>query len=160
MKRLLLFLWLRSRHSLVWTGYHRRLHQRGESLFGGRRAAQDRGLFNVGILTQASYNNDRNNKGQIVAKLSYSCHVTVICSAKNAEYVKMLGADEVIDYTTQPVIQTLLEMRKASPDPYDLLVDCVGGRDLIETYVSPLPRMLLLLNPAISHNSSTSQEHT
>lgn len=68
----------------------------------------------------------------IVAKVAYDCHVTAICSSKNAEYVKKLGADEVIDYTTKDVVQTLLAERKGS----DLIVDCVGGTELIGHYVS------------------------
>lgn len=68
-----------------------------------------------------------------MAKVAYDCHVTAICSSKNAEYIKKLGADEVIDYTTKDVVQTLLADSKGS----DLLVDCVGGTELLGHYVSP-----------------------
>jgi NADPH:quinone reductase-like Zn-dependent oxidoreductase len=70
-----------------------------------------------------------------VAKSLYDCHVTAVCSGRNAEYVRNLGADEVIDYTIQPVLQTLVDSR-ASGGEYDLIVDCVGGTDLIPSYVS------------------------
>jgi NADPH:quinone reductase-like Zn-dependent oxidoreductase len=49
------------------------------------------------------------------------CHVTVTCSGPNVELCKSLGADEVIDYRTQDVVQTLA--RKGQQ--YDLIVDNV-----------------------------------
>lgn len=70
-----------------------------------------------------------------MAKVVYDCHVVAICSSRNAEYVKQLGADEVIDYTTKDVAQTLLfqqEVEKKS----DLIVDCVGGTELLGQYVN------------------------
>jgi NADPH:quinone reductase-like Zn-dependent oxidoreductase len=72
-----------------------------------------------------------------VAKVVYDCHVTAICSAKNAEYVRTLGADEVIDYTSQDVIQTLLSA--AATQPMDLVIDCVGGTDILAHYVRSCP---------------------
>jgi NADPH:quinone reductase-like Zn-dependent oxidoreductase len=71
-----------------------------------------------------------------VAKAAYDCHVTAICSSRNAEYVKKLGADEVIDYSTQDVLQTLLSQRAATKGN-DLIVDCVGGTELLASYVRP-----------------------
>jgi reticulon-4-interacting protein 1, mitochondrial len=73
-----------------------------------------------------------------VAKVAYDCHVTAICSSKNADYCKKLGADEVIDYTTKDVIQTLLSERAANEE-YDLIVDCVGGTEFFPHYVSCAP---------------------
>lgn len=58
-----------------------------------------------------------------VAKLIYDCHVTAVCSAKNVEYVKKLGADAVVDYTSQDVVTALASTK----EKYDLVVDCVGG---------------------------------
>ena len=69
-----------------------------------------------------------------MAKLAYNCHVTAICSSSNAEYVKKLGADEVIDYSTKDVVQTLLA-QQAENNQSDLIVDCVGGTELIPHYV-------------------------
>ncbi len=69
-----------------------------------------------------------------LAKVAYDCHVTAICSERNASYVKKLGADEVIDYTSQDVTQILLSQRAATQE-YDLLVDCVGGLELLSSYV-------------------------
>jgi NADPH:quinone reductase-like Zn-dependent oxidoreductase len=53
--------------------------------------------------------------------------------------VKKLGADEVIDYTVSNVLQTLESTRSKGPE-YDLIVDCVGGTDLLTSYTT-------LLNP-------------
>lgn len=55
-----------------------------------------------------------------IAKI-LGCHVTVTCSGANVELCKSLGADEVIDYRTQDVVQTLI--RKGQQ--YDLIVDNV-----------------------------------
>jgi NADPH:quinone reductase-like Zn-dependent oxidoreductase len=40
-----------------------------------------------------------------LAKL-LGCHVTVSCSGANAEFCRKLGADEVIDYRTENLVQT------------------------------------------------------
>ena len=45
-------------------------------------------------------------------------HVTAVCSGKNADMVRQLGADRVIDYRTQAVIE--------SGKHYDMVVDTVG----------------------------------
>jgi len=45
-------------------------------------------------------------------------HVTAVCSGANAELVRNLGADRVIDYQTQNVI--------GQGDQYDIVVDAVG----------------------------------
>jgi NADPH:quinone reductase-like Zn-dependent oxidoreductase len=46
-------------------------------------------------------------------------HVTGICSGANRELVASLGADRVIDYTTDDFT--------AGTDTYDVIVDCVGN---------------------------------
>jgi NADPH:quinone reductase-like Zn-dependent oxidoreductase len=45
-------------------------------------------------------------------------HVTAICSAANVELVRSLGADRVIDYTTEDYSRT---------GPYDVVMDAVGA---------------------------------
>mgnify|MGYP001974842028 CR=1 FL=1 len=69
-----------------------------------------------------------------VAKIVYDCHVTAICSEKNVPYVNSLSADSIVDYTTQSVPQSLLSSLKDDAK-YDLIVDCVGGTELIPFYV-------------------------
>ncbi|KAH6655818.1 chaperonin 10-like protein [Truncatella angustata] len=50
------------------------------------------------------------------------CQVTTSCSGKNAELVKSLGADEVIDYTKENVSEVL----KSKGQVFKLAVDNVG----------------------------------
>ncbi|KAG9199927.1 zinc ion binding [Epicoccum nigrum] len=68
-----------------------------------------------------------------LAKKVYGCHVTAICSARNTDFVKGLGADEVVDYTSQDVVGTLLASRLEGRK-YDLYIDCVGGKDVFERW--------------------------
>lgn len=78
-------------------------------------------------------------------------HVTVTCSTANVELCKSLGADEVINYKTQNVLQTL----KASPHKYDLVVDNVGnGQNLYwkaHEYTNPGAKFVTV---AVSHDFS------
>ncbi len=50
--------------------------------------------------------------------------VITTTSGRNMDYVKSLGADIVIDYTTQDVVQAL---RASVPEGIDVVLDCVGG---------------------------------
>ncbi len=66
-----------------------------------------------------------------LAKKVFGCHVTGICSGRNAEFVRSLGADEVVDYGEQDVARTLLGGRPEGRK-YDLYVDCVGGTEMFQ----------------------------
>ena len=56
------------------------------------------------------------------------CHVTTTCSAPNADLCKSLGADTVVDYKKENVLEAL----KASGHKFDHVVDNVGvNEDLI-----------------------------
>jgi NADPH:quinone reductase-like Zn-dependent oxidoreductase len=55
--------------------------------------------------------------------------VTAVCSGRNAELVRSLGADHVIDYTTEDY---------ASTGPYDAVMDAVGATSFAN--VKPLIR--------------------
>jgi NADPH:quinone reductase-like Zn-dependent oxidoreductase len=70
-----------------------------------------------------------------LAKKLYDCHVIGICSGRNADFVRGLGADEVIDYAQQDVARTLLEGRPGGKK-YDLYADCVGGTEMFNHWVS------------------------
>ncbi|MEO0931087.1 MAG: NAD(P)-dependent alcohol dehydrogenase [Pseudomonadota bacterium] len=48
----------------------------------------------------------------------FGAHVTAVCSGRNAELVRSLGADRVIDYRSQPVVEKGVK--------YDMVVDAVG----------------------------------
>lgn len=54
---------------------------------------------------------------------SFGANVTGVCSTKNVELVRSLGADRVIDYTRDDFTQ--------DSERYDLLLDNVGNRTLL-----------------------------
>ena len=51
-------------------------------------------------------------------------HVTAVCSGTNAEMVRRLGADEVVDYKVAPFGDQL-----AGGDKFDVVFDFLGGRE-------------------------------
>jgi NADPH:quinone reductase-like Zn-dependent oxidoreductase len=59
---------------------------------------------------------------QIAAYLG--AHVIATASAHNHQYLRALGAQEVIDYTTTDFVQAV---RAAHPAGVDAVLDCIGG---------------------------------
>jgi len=55
---------------------------------------------------------------------SFGAHVTGVCSTRNIEMVRSIGADEVVDYTQNDF--TMSNQR------YDLILDCVGNHSFSE----------------------------
>jgi NADPH:quinone reductase-like Zn-dependent oxidoreductase len=53
---------------------------------------------------------------------SFGAKVTGVCSTRNVEMVRSLGADQVIDYTNEDFTQT--------EQAYDVMLDLVGTRSL------------------------------
>src|SRR5215475_6916648 len=53
---------------------------------------------------------------------SFGAQVTGVCSARNVDLLRSIGADQVIDYTREDFTQ--------SGQQYDLIFDCVGTRSV------------------------------
>ena len=53
---------------------------------------------------------------------SLGARVTAVCSTRNVEMVRSLGADHVIDYTRDDYTK--------SSERYDVIIDCIGNRSL------------------------------
>ena len=53
---------------------------------------------------------------------SFGAHVTGVCSTRNVELVRSLGADDVVDYSANDFSR--------SEEAYDLILDTVGNRSL------------------------------
>ena len=58
-----------------------------------------------------------------LAKTHFECYVVASCSARNADLVRQLGADQVLDYR-DPLFVKSLGLNK-----FDVIVDTVGGDD-------------------------------
>jgi NADPH:quinone reductase-like Zn-dependent oxidoreductase len=71
-------------------------------------------------------------------------HVTGVCSARNADMVRSIGADEIIDYTRTDFTK--------GGERYDLLLDCVGTPSLAacRRVLTPKGRLIMVGAP---HNA-------
>jgi NADPH:quinone reductase-like Zn-dependent oxidoreductase len=63
---------------------------------------------------------------------AFGARVTAVCSSRNVELVKSLGADEVIDYTQRDFRQTATR--------YDIIFDTVGRTSMNDVKASLTPR--------------------
>lgn len=63
--------------------------------------------------------------------------VTGVCSARNAEFVRSLGADGIIDYTREDFVET--------DSAYDVVIDVVGERSLRDLRRVLTPRGTLVM---------------
>jgi NADPH:quinone reductase-like Zn-dependent oxidoreductase len=68
---------------------------------------------------------------------SYGAEVTGVCSTRNLDLVRSLGADHVIDYTKDDFTKT--------DQPYDVIIDNVGNRSLSECRRALRPKGILVL---------------
>jgi NADPH:quinone reductase-like Zn-dependent oxidoreductase len=68
---------------------------------------------------------------------AFGAHVTGVCSTRNVELVRSIGADEVIDYTAADFA--------GSGRRYDLIVDAVGNRSLGDCRRALTPKGTLVL---------------
>jgi NADPH:quinone reductase-like Zn-dependent oxidoreductase len=79
---------------------------------------------------------------------SFGAHVTGVCSTRNVEMVRSIGADEVIDYTWHDFT--------ANDQHYDLILDCIGNHAFSECrrVLSPKARFVMIGGP---HDISITQ---
>ncbi len=77
----------------------------------------------------------------------FGAHVTGVCSTRNVDLVRSLGADEVIDYTLDDFAQ--------GGQPYDVIFDLVGNRSLgdLRRVLTPAG-MLILSGGGVSEGGS------
>ena len=110
----------------------------GVSAFTALQALRDHGRLQAGqhvLVTGAS-----GGVGTFAVQIAKAMGATVtgVCSTRNLELVRSIGADHVIDYTQQDVAS--LETR------YDLVLDNVGAHSLREMRGLLRPDGLLLVN--------------
>jgi len=79
---------------------------------------------------------------QVAKKLG--CYVTATCSGPNVELCKQLGADQVIDYRTEPLVPSLIRAGTL----YDLILDYVLAEHSLywqsHAYLKPEGRFLTI----------------
>ena len=75
---------------------------------------------------------------------SLGAEVTGVCSTRNVERVRALGADHVVDYTREDFT--------AGPERYDLIIDNVGNRGLLELRRVLVPEGTVVIVGGQSHD--------
>jgi NADPH:quinone reductase-like Zn-dependent oxidoreductase len=74
-----------------------------------------------------------------LAEKRLQCHIVTTASTRNIDFVKSLGANEVIDYTQGSVLAGVLEHLPPNGG-YDAIIDLVGGTELmshLDTLLKP-----------------------
>src|SRR5215217_5092357 len=94
----------------------------GDSAFTALNAVRDQGKVQPG--QRVLINGASGGVGTFAVQIakSFGANVTGVCSTRNVDLVRSIGADHVIDYTKEDFTQT--EQR------YDVMLDMVGSRSL------------------------------
>ena len=112
----------------------------GVSAFTALQALRDQGKLQPGqrvLITGAS-----GGVGTFAVQIakSFGAEVTGVCSTRNVDMVRSIGADHVIDYTQEDFTR--------SGKRYDLILDNVGNHSLSDTRRALTPKGRLLANGA------------
>jgi NADPH:quinone reductase-like Zn-dependent oxidoreductase len=112
----------------------------GVSAFTALQALRDQGKVEPGqkvLITGAS-----GGVGTFAVQIakSFGAEVTGVCSTRNVDMVRSIGADHVIDYTQEDFTQ--------SDQRYDFILDNVGNLSLPDTRAALTPGGTLLANGA------------
>ena len=112
----------------------------GVSAFTALQALRDQGKVQPGqrVLITGASGGVGTFAGQIAK--SFGAEVTGVCSTRNVDMVRSIGADQVIDYTQEDF--TKGEQR------YDLILDNVGNHSLSDMRAALTPDGTLLANGA------------
>ena len=94
----------------------------GDSAFTALNAVRDQGKVQPG--QKVVINGASGGVGTFAVQIakSFGADVTAVCSTSNAEMVRSIGTDQVIDYTQEDFTQ--------DPQRYDVMLDLVGNRSL------------------------------
>jgi NADPH:quinone reductase-like Zn-dependent oxidoreductase len=104
----------------------------GDSAFTALAAVRDQGKVQPG--DKVLINGASGGVGTFAVQIakSFGANVTGVCSTRNVDTVRSLGADQVIDYTTEDFAQT--------GQRYDVMLDLVGTRTLSDCRRALAPR--------------------
>ena len=104
----------------------------GDSAFTALAAVRDQGKLQPG--QRVLINGASGGVGTFAVQIakSFGANVTGVCSTRNVDMVRSIGADQVIDYTNADFTQT--EAR------YDVMLDLVGSRSLSDCRRALTPR--------------------
>jgi NADPH:quinone reductase-like Zn-dependent oxidoreductase len=94
----------------------------GDSALTALNAVRDQGRVRPG--QKVVINGASGGVGTFALQIakSFGASVTGVCSARNVDMVRSIGADQVIDYTQEDFTQ--------DPQRYDVMLDLVGNRSL------------------------------
>ena len=94
----------------------------GDSAFTALNAVRDQGKVQPG--QRVLINGASGGVGTFAVQIakSFGADVTGVCSTRNVDLVRSIGADRVIDYTQEDFTQ--------DRDRYDVMLDLVGNRSL------------------------------